>query len=32
MQICSSAYMGIETLVRLVAQNADKPCTTQGLV
>lgn len=31
MQISSSAYMGVETLVRLAAQNADKPCTAQGL-
>jgi len=31
MQISSSAYMGVETLVRLAVQNADKPCTTQGL-
>lgn len=30
MQISSSAYMGVETLVRLAVQNADKPCT-QGL-
>jgi Rrf2 family iron-sulfur cluster assembly transcriptional regulator len=31
MQISSSAYIGVETLVRLAAQNADKPCSTQGL-
>ena len=31
MQISSSAYMGVETLVRLAAQNADKPCSTKGL-
>ena len=31
MQISSSAYMGVETLVRLAVQNADKPCTTQGV-
>jgi len=31
MQISSSAYMGVETLVHLAVQNADKPCTTQGL-
>ena len=31
MQISSSAYMGVETMVRLVVQNADKPCSTKGL-
>ncbi|NIA72101.1 Rrf2 family transcriptional regulator [Pelagibius litoralis] len=31
MQISSSAYMGVETLVRLAVQNADKPCSTKGL-
>ncbi|WP_119168180.1 RrF2 family transcriptional regulator [Algihabitans albus] len=31
MQISGSAYMSVETLVRLAAQGADKPCTTQGL-
>lgn len=31
MQISSSAYMGVETLVRLAVQRADTPCTTQGL-
>ena len=31
MQISSSAYMGVETLVRLAVQSPDKPCTTQGL-
>jgi Rrf2 family iron-sulfur cluster assembly transcriptional regulator len=31
MQISSSNYMGVETLVRLAVQNANKPCTTQGL-
>jgi Rrf2 family iron-sulfur cluster assembly transcriptional regulator len=31
MQISSSAYFGVETLVRLAMQNADKPSTTQGL-
>ncbi len=31
MQISPSAYMGVETLVRLASQNADKPCTTRGL-
>lgn len=31
MQISSSAYMGVETLVRLAMQSADGPCTTQGL-
>ena len=31
MQISSSAYMGVETLVRLALQNADKPCSTKGL-
>lgn len=31
MQISSSTYMGVETLVRLAAQRGDTPCTTQGL-
>lgn len=31
MQISDSAYMGVETLVRLAVQGADKPSTTQGL-
>ena len=31
MQISPSAYMGVETLVRLAAQDADRPCTTRGL-
>lgn len=31
MRISSSAYMGVETLVRLAAQSADKPCSTRGL-
>ena len=31
MQISSSAYMGVETLVRLAVQSADKPCSTRGL-
>ena len=31
MQISSSAYMGVETLVRPAVQRADTPCTTQGL-
>ena len=31
MRISSSAYMGVETLVRLAARGADGPCTTQGL-
>ena len=31
MQISSSAYMAVETLVRLAVQNADKPCSTKGL-
>ena len=31
MQISSSAYMGVEALVRLAAQNTDKPCSIRGL-
>lgn len=31
MRISNSAYMGVETLVRLAVQTGDKPCTTQGL-
>ena len=31
MRISSSAYMGVETLVRLTVQSADKPCSTRGL-
>jgi Rrf2 family iron-sulfur cluster assembly transcriptional regulator len=31
MQISSSNYMGVEILVRLAVQNANKPCTTQDL-
>jgi hypothetical protein len=31
MRISSSAYMGVETLVRLAVQTADIPCTKQGL-
>lgn len=31
MKISSSAYMGVETLVRLALQNADKPWSTKGL-
>ena len=31
MQISTSAYMSVETLVRLAAQSADTPCTTRGL-
>ena len=31
MQISSSTYMGVETLVRLAARKADTPCTTQVL-
>ncbi|WP_421708599.1 RrF2 family transcriptional regulator [Algihabitans sp.] len=31
MQISNSAYTGVETLVRLAAQKADKPSTTQAL-
>ena len=31
MRISSSAYMGVETLVRLAAQSADQPCSTKGL-
>ena len=31
MQISSSAYMGVETLVRLAVQSGDKPCSTKGL-
>jgi len=31
MQIGSSTYLGLETLVRLAVQNPKKPCTTQGL-
>ncbi len=31
MRISSGAYMGVETLVRLAVQNADKPCSTKGL-
>lgn len=31
MQISSSAYMGVETLVRLAAQDGTKPCTTRCL-
>lgn len=31
MQIHSSAYLGVETLVRLAAYDTDKPCTTRGL-
>ena len=31
MKISSSAYMGVETLVRLAVRKSDTPCTTQGL-
>ena len=31
MQMSSMAYAGVEALVRLAAQAADKPCTAQGL-
>lgn len=31
MQISSSAYMGVETLVYLAVQVADKPYSTKGL-
>lgn len=31
MQISSSAYLGVETLVRLAVQSEDKPCSTRGL-
>ena len=31
MQISSSAFIGVESLVRLTACGADTPCTTQGL-
>ena len=31
MQISPSAYMGVEALVRLAAQDAGRPCTTRGL-
>ena len=31
MQISTSACMDVETLVRLAAQSADRPCSTKGL-
>ena len=31
MQISRNAYMGVETLVRLAVQNADRPCSTKVL-
>ncbi len=31
MQFSSSAYMGVETLVRLAVEGADKPCSTRTL-
>jgi len=31
MQISSSAYLSVETLVRLAVQSEDKPCSTRGL-
>ena len=31
MKISSSAYMGVESLVRLAASSAHAPCTVQGL-
>lgn len=31
MQISSSVYMSVETMARLAAQNANKPCSTKGL-
>ena len=31
MKISSSAYLGVEMLVRLAARNADPPCTTETL-
>ena len=31
MKISASAYLGVESLVRLAAHTADTPCTTQGL-
>lgn len=31
MKISSSAYLGVELLVRLAARNADPPCATETL-